>query len=51
MWRSQWEVLRESHFQQQLTLYNAEDCAALQRITECVSALAVKGIRLMRDTL
>jgi predicted RecB family nuclease len=43
MWRSQWEVLRESRFQQQLTLYNAEDCAALQRITECVSALAVKA--------
>jgi Transposase IS66 family/RNase_H superfamily len=43
MWRSQWEVRREPRFQQQLTIYNAEDCAALQRLTECVSALAVKA--------
>ena len=43
VWRSRWELLREPHFQQQLTIYNAEDCAALQRITECIDVLAVKA--------
>ena len=36
-------VLEGSRLQQKLVTYNAEDCAALERLTECIYALAVKA--------
>lgn len=38
-WRHQWEETRSDDLEQKLTIYNAEDCAALERVTDTVRAL------------
>ena len=37
MWRSEWERSRDPGIKQQLITYNAEDCEALQTITEAIA--------------
>ena len=39
VWRHQWEETRSDDLEQKLTIYNAEDCAALEIVTETVRAL------------
>jgi predicted RecB family nuclease len=38
-WRSSWESGGGDAFKQQLITYNAEDCAALRRVTEFITAI------------
>jgi predicted RecB family nuclease len=38
-WRSTWELLRDPDIKQKLLTYNAEDCAALQKISELILSL------------
>lgn len=40
VWRLQWEKDRDPSAKESLTKYNAEDCEALQRLTEFVSNLS-----------
>jgi predicted RecB family nuclease len=42
IWRSHWEDSRDSSTKQKLTLYNSEDCRALERITHTVISLCKK---------
>jgi predicted RecB family nuclease len=42
-WRRTWESGGGDAVKQKLITYNAEDCAALQRVTECIAEI-VKGI-------
>ncbi len=47
VWRMRWETTHDAQWQQKLTTYNLEDCAALKRVTEFVyaaSAAIHKGI-------
>ena len=39
VWRHQWEETRSGDPLRKLTIYNAEDCAALERVTDTVCAL------------
>lgn len=39
IWRSKWEVSEESGLKQKLLTYNAEDCKALERVTNAVAQL------------
>ncbi len=39
VWRSRWEEVREPSLKQKLITYNAEDCAATERVSEALSAL------------
>lgn len=39
VWRNQWEATRSSDLVRKITTYNAEDCAALERVTDSVRAL------------
>ena len=39
VWRHQWEETRSDDLEQKLFLYNAEDCAALERVADTVRAL------------
>jgi hypothetical protein len=39
MWRSQWECSKDSGMKQKLVTYNAEDCEALERVTDAVAQL------------
>jgi predicted RecB family nuclease len=50
VWRARWEETGDSVWKDTLVAYNAEDCAALRKVTECVQAFgdaagarAVKG--------
>jgi len=38
-WRHQWEETRSDNLVRKLTIYNAEDCAALERVADTVRAL------------
>lgn len=38
-WRHQWEETRSDNLLRKLTIYNAEDCAALERVSDTVRAL------------
>lgn len=40
VWRHLWEVERTETLKQRLTTYNAEDCAALEQVTNTVRALS-----------
>jgi len=40
VWRAQWEQTREQGWKDKLLTYNAEDCAALKKVTECIKAIA-----------
>src|SRR5215472_4568756 len=44
VWRQQWEMTGDDVYKQKLLIYNAEDCMALQRLTENLS-----GIRAQRE--
>jgi len=37
MWRSEWENSRDSGIKQELTIYNAEDCAAVQKVADAIA--------------
>ena len=39
VWRARWEQSREPVWKDKLVTYNAEDCAALKKVTECVQAI------------
>src|SRR5262249_40472342 len=39
VWRAQWEQAREPFWKDKLLAYNAEDCAALKKVTEFVQAV------------
>jgi hypothetical protein len=39
VWRARWEVARDPAWKYKLLTYNAEDCAALRKVTEFVQAL------------
>jgi len=41
VWRSRWEQTREPVWKGKLVTYNAEDCAALKKVTEPAPSLAV----------
>jgi predicted RecB family nuclease len=41
LWRSQWEQTATPALKQKLITYNAEDCEALQRVTEVVARLCM----------
>jgi predicted RecB family nuclease len=36
MWRSDWETSQDSNIKRRLITYNAEDCAAVQRVAEAI---------------
>jgi len=40
VWRSQWESSRDPDLKQHLLTYNAEDCEAVQKVTEAITALS-----------
>lgn len=40
VWRDRWEQDRESVWKENLLTYNADDCIALKKVTECVQAIA-----------
>jgi predicted RecB family nuclease len=39
VWRARWEQTREVVWKDKLLTYNAEDCGALKKVTECVQAI------------
>ena len=39
VWRARWEQAREQCWKDKLLTYNAEDCAALRKVTEFVQAV------------
>ena len=39
VWRARWEQTGEAVWKDKLLTYNAEDCAALKKVTECVQAI------------
>jgi len=39
MWRTKWETSREPELKERLITYNAEDCAALERVFNTISSL------------
>jgi predicted RecB family nuclease len=39
IWRTQWETSREAELKERLITYNAEDCAALERVFNAISRL------------
>ena len=39
MWRSEWELSKDSSLKQKLLTYNAEDCEALERLTSVIAQL------------
>jgi predicted RecB family nuclease len=41
MWRSKWEYAADPELKQKLITYNAEDCTALERVTEAVTRLCL----------
>jgi predicted RecB family nuclease len=42
IWRKGWEHSHDPSFKEKLTIYNAEDCEALARVTDCLRVLASK---------
>ena len=48
VWRARWEQTGEVEWKDKLVTYNAEDCAALKKVTECVQAIGeaarVRGV-------
>lgn len=40
-WRTKWEYAADPDLRQKLIIYNAEDCAALERVTEAVTRLCL----------
>jgi predicted RecB family nuclease len=44
IWRSKWESTQDSSLKQKLITYNAEDCKALERVTNAISQLCQKQI-------
>jgi predicted RecB family nuclease len=40
VWRARWEHAREQGWKDKLVTYNAEDCAALKKVTEFVQAIS-----------
>lgn len=40
VWRNWWEQSHDPEFQKALIVYNEDDCSALQRVTDCVRAIA-----------
>ena len=39
MWRSEWECAQDARLKQKLVTYNAEDCEALERVTNTVTRI------------
>jgi predicted RecB family nuclease len=39
VWRARWEQGRDAVWKEKLVTYNAEDCAALRQVTECIQAI------------
>jgi predicted RecB family nuclease len=39
VWRASWVQAKDSTWKDKLVTYNAEDCAALKKVTECVQAI------------
>jgi predicted RecB family nuclease len=39
VWRARWEQTREPVWKEKLVTYNAEDCAALKKVADCVQAI------------
>jgi hypothetical protein len=37
MWRSEWEISRDSDIRRKLMTYNAEDCAAVQKVADAIA--------------
>ena len=44
--RSTWEITKNDDIKRQLLIYNADDCAALERVTECVKSLSSSATHL-----
>jgi hypothetical protein len=42
-WRQRWEKSGDPELRQQLVTYNAEDCAALKRITDYICKISMEG--------
>lgn len=40
VWRARWEQAKEATWKEKLVAYNAEDCAALRKVTEFVQAVS-----------
>jgi predicted RecB family nuclease len=49
VWRARWEQSREPSWKDKLLTYNAEDCAALRRVTEFVRAVGDAARRRLGD--
>jgi predicted RecB family nuclease len=45
VWRARWEQTHEQCWKDRLIAYNAEDCAALRKVTEFVQAIGEAAIR------
>jgi predicted RecB family nuclease len=43
MWRSKWEYAADPNLKKKLITYNAEDCEALEQVTEAVARLCLNG--------
>lgn len=43
VWRKRWEETKQDTYKKRLVQYNQEDCDALQRVTEVISALCTTG--------
>jgi predicted RecB family nuclease len=43
VWRAKWEATRGDDWKQKLIAYNAEDCAALKRVSEVVRAIVARA--------
>ena len=43
VWRAKWEAGHPEEWQQKLLTYNLDDCAALRKVTEFVSAVTLQG--------
>src|SRR5262249_9387044 len=43
VWRARWEQVKDQCWKDKLVTYNAEDCAALRKVTAFVNALADAG--------
>ncbi len=49
IWRSEWELTEDADLKQKLVTYNAEDCAALERVTDIVAPLCQKPLETVRS--
>jgi predicted RecB family nuclease len=48
MWRSEWELSKDSRLKQKLVRYNVEDCEALARVTDTVAQLCQRQTEVVK---